>query len=251
MELDQSDKKRYHRQMMMDHWGEDIQKKLKNETVLIVGAGGLGSPTAIYLAVAGIGHIRICDFDKLELSNLNRQILHDDSRIDTKKALSAKATLEKINPAIKITPVEEKIESHNVDAIVGEASLIVDCLDNFPTRFLLNECAIRKKIPLVHASVWGMDGRLTFIHAPYTPCLKCLYPEGPPKELFPVLGATPGVMGSLQALEVVKFLTGIGENLKGRLLIWDGALMNFSTFKIRKDPNCTSCQNKASVPSPT
>ena len=243
MTLSETEQQRYTRQMMMEGWGEETQKKLKGSTVFIAGAGGLGSPVSIYLAVAGIGHIRICDFDAPDWSNLNRQILHDHTRIGTNKALSAKLTLERMNPEIRVTAVTDKIVAENVDALVGNADLIMDCMDNFPTRFLLNECAIRKKIPLVYGSIWGVDGRLSFIQSPETPCLQCIFPESPPKEVFPVLGATPAVIGSLQALEALKYLSGSGQNLKGQLLVWEGATTDFKKYKIRKDPDCPACGN--------
>ena len=244
MALSAGELERYRRQMILDGWGEATQEKLKGATVFVAGAGGLGSPSSIYLAVAGIGHIVVCDFDAPERSNLNRQILHDDTRIGTNKAISAKRTLETLNPDIRVTALTDKIVAENVDELVGEADVIVDCMDNFPTRYLLNETAIRKHIPLVHGSVWGMEGRLSFIHAPDTPCLRCLFPEAPPSEVFPVLGATPGVIGPLQALETIKYLTGIGANLKGRLLVWDGSEMEFLTVTFRKDPNCPACGGK-------
>lgn len=241
MELSEFELKRYHRQMLMHGWGQEIQKTLKGSTVFIAGAGGLGSPVSIYLAVAGIGTIRICDFDSPDWSNLNRQILHDDSRIGINKAVSAKATLERLNPGVSVIALTDKIVADNVDDLVGGADIIVDCMDNFPTRYLLNECAIRKRIPLVYGSIWGMEGRLSFIRSPETPCLRCLFPEAPPSEVFPVLGATPGVIGSLQALETVKHLTGIGKTLQGRLLVWDGSAGEFRSFRAAKDPECPTC----------
>ncbi|HXX64504.1 MAG TPA: HesA/MoeB/ThiF family protein, partial [Bacteroidota bacterium] len=210
MRLAEDELKRYHRQMMMDGWGEKTQRKLKDSTVFIAGAGGLGSPVAIYLAVAGVGHIRICDFDTPDWTNLNRQILHDHTRIGINKAISAQVTIKKLNHSIKVTAFTDKIIAKNVDELVDDAVIILDCMDNFPTRYLLNESAIRKHIPLVYGSIWGMDGRLSFIQSPETPCLRCLFPEAPPSEVFPVLGTTPGVIGSLQALEAIKYLTGIG-----------------------------------------
>ncbi len=241
MNFTEEELKRYHRQMLMDGWGEDKQRKLKQSTIFIAGAGGLGSPVSIYLAVAGIGHIRICDFDSPDWSNLNRQILHDHTRIGTNKAVSAKKTIEQLNPSIKVSAFTDKIVAENVDELVGDAELILDCMDNFPTRYLLNECAIRKGIPLVYGSIWGMEGRLSFIKSPETPCLRCFFPEAPPSEVFPVLGATPGVIGCLQALEAVKYLTGVGTNIKGKLLVWDGRKTEFRTFRAPKDPDCPAC----------
>src|SRR5271169_563304 len=233
--------KRYARQMMMDGWGEDTQKKLKGSTIFIAGAGGLGSPVSIYLAVAGVGNIRICDFDSPDLTNLNRQILHNHGRIGMNKAFSAKQTLEELNPHINVTAFTEKILPESVDDLIGDAEIIVDCMDNFPTRFLLNESAIRKRIPLVFGSIWGMEGQLSFLSPPETPCLKCMFPEAPPAEVFPVVGATPGIIGSLQALEAIKYLTGIGKNLKGRILVWDGKNMEFNRYKSYRDPECPAC----------
>jgi adenylyltransferase/sulfurtransferase len=244
MGLSENEQKRYTRQMMMEGWGEETQKKLKKSTVFIAGAGGLGSPVSIYLAVAGVGNMRICDFDSPDWSNLNRQILHDHTRIGTNKAVSGKMTLERMNPDIKVTAFTDKIVAKNVDDLVGNADIILDCMDNFPTRYLLNESAIRKKIPLVYGGIWGIDGRLSFIRSPETPCLRCIFPEAPPKEVFPVLGATPAVIGSLQALEAIKYLAGIGTTIKGQLLVWEGGTTDFRKFKIRKDPDCPTCGEK-------
>ncbi|MCX8031183.1 MAG: HesA/MoeB/ThiF family protein [Thermodesulfovibrionales bacterium] len=244
--LSEFELKRYNRQIIMDGWGEETQIKLKNSKVFIAGAGGLGSPVAIYLAVAGVGSIRICDFDSPDWSNLNRQILHNQTRIGINKAISAKQTLEELNPQIQVHPITEKISKDNVDILVDDSHIIIDCMDNFPTRYLLNETAIRKNIPLIYGSIWGMEGRLSFIKSPETACLSCIFPEPPPSEVFPVVGATPGVIGCLQAMEAIKFLTSIGSNLKGKLLIWDGKKTEFKTFKTFKDPNCPICGGKSS-----
>lgn len=241
MDLSERELKRYTRQMMLQGWGEDAQKKLKASTVFVAGAGGLGSPASIYLAVAGVGNLLICDFDAPEMSNLNRQILHDPTRIGMNKAVSAKKTIESLNPDVQVTAIQTRIDQDTVDRLVGGAEIILDCMDNFPTRYLLNACAIRKKIPLVHGSIWGMEGRLSFIQSPETPCLACLFPEAPPKEVFPVLGATPGVIGTLQAMETLKYLTGIGAPLKNRLLVWDGSQMTFDTYPVAKVPACPAC----------
>lgn len=239
--LSEEERKRYTRQMMMDGWGETGQEKLKKSTVFIAGAGGLGSPAAIYLAVAGVGNIRICDFDVPDLTNLNRQILHDKSRIGINKTLSARTTLASMNANVKVTALQDKITASSIDALVANADVIVDCMDNFPTRYILNEAAVRKHIPLIYGSVWGMDGRLSFIYPPETPCFRCLFHEGPPPGTFPIVGAVPGVIGSLQALEALKYLTGIGSNLKGKQLVWEGSTMTFKTLRMFTDPACPVC----------
>jgi molybdopterin-synthase adenylyltransferase len=241
MTLNSKELNRYQRQMLINNWGEEGQEKLKSSTVFIAGAGGLGSPVAIYLAAAGIGTIRICDFGDPELSNLNRQILHDDTRIGTNKALSAKKTLLKINPHVCVEPLSGKITENTVEELVGESSIILDCLDNFRTRHILNRYAVQKGVPMVHAGIHGLSGQITFIHTPVTPCLYCIFPGSVPDQVFPVAGVTTGVIGSLEALEAVKWILGIGENLKGKLLFWDGELMEFQQIEIKKDPNCPVC----------
>lgn len=243
--LTDGDRKRYHRHMMISGWGEAGQEKVKAAKIFVAGAGGLGSPASIYLAVAGVGHIAICDFDSPDLSNLNRQVLHDDSRIGMNKAESARLTLTTLNPSIEVEAITTRIEADNVDELVGDAQIIVDCMDNFPTRYVLNECARRKGIPLVHGAVWGLEGRLTFIHSPETPCLQCIFPAAPPKEVFPVLGAVPGMTGCLQAIETLKFLTDTGQTMKGRMLVWNGTDMDFDTYRVAKDPECPVCGKKS------
>ena len=244
MQFSEEELKQYHRQMLIDGWGEAAQEKLKNATVFIAGAGGLGSPVAIYLAVAGIGHIKICDFDNLDLTNLNRQILHDHARIGINKAVSGKNTIERMNPDIEVTAIQEMIVAENVDDLIANSDIIVDCLDNFPARYILNESAIRKGMPLVYGSIKGMEGMLSFVQSPETPCLRCLFPEAPPGEVFPVVGAASGVIGCFQALEIIKYLTGIGTTIKGKLIVWDGGKTEFKTLHARKDPDCPACGGK-------
>jgi len=232
---------RYNRQMLISGWGEVGQLKLKKSSVFIAGAGGLGSPVSIYLAVAGVGEIKICDFDRIELSNLNRQILHPDKRIGELKAVSAEMTLQELNPSINISTSTDHLNQDNIDRIIGNPDVIVDCLDNFETRFLLNHYSVTKHIPLVHGAVRGMSGQVTFLAPPKTPCLRCVFPKAPPHEIFPILGATPGIIGCIQAMEVLKFLVGLDPSLQGKLLIFDGEEMSFNTITIVRRPFCPDC----------
>lgn len=242
--LTPQEEERYHRQIIFPDWDTKTQERLKRSTVFIAGAGGLGSPVSMYLAVAGVGTIRMCDCGDPELSNLNRQILHDDSRIGINKAVSAKNTLERLNPDIQVEPLTEKITEDTVSDLIGDADLILDCLDNFDTRHVINHHAVRKHIPMVHAGVYGMNGQVLFINPPHTPCLWCVNPGSPPPVVFPIVGATAGVIGSIQALEAIKFLSGIGERLEGDLLIWDGATMQFNHLPHQKVPDCPVCGKK-------
>ena len=239
--LSDSEKERYHRQMIFEGWGEKAQQKLKDAKVFIAGAGGLGSPVSIYIAVAGVRNIRICDYGEPELSNLNRQILHDDSCIGVNKAISAKQTLERLNPDIQVTAITDKITEKTADKIIGDVDLIIDCLDNFDTRHFINLYAVKKSIPMIHAGVYGMRGQMTMIKTPETPCLWCINPGSPPPVVFPIVGATAGVIGSLQALEALKYLSGVGSNLLGMLLIWDGSKMEFMTLPQHKNQGCPVC----------
>jgi adenylyltransferase/sulfurtransferase len=239
--LTASDKTRYHRQMLMAGWGEGAQVRLKASRVFVAGAGGLGSPASIYLAAAGVGEIAICDADRVELSNLNRQVLHPDSRLGELKAHSAAATLRQLNSDIKVTALAEYLDEDSVERLIGHPDAVVDCLDNFETRFLLNRYCLERGIPFVHGAVSGMVGQVTFISAPDTPCLRCVFPHAPPNELFPVVGATPGVIGTIQAMEVLKHLTGLGETLRGTLLIFEGDEMVFTSIKANRSTSCLDC----------
>ena len=241
MPLSESERNRYHRQMIFPGWGEEAQQRVKNAKVFIAGAGGLGSPLSMYLAVAGVGTLRIADCGTLERSNLNRQILHDDSRINKNKALSARETLTRINPEIAVEPITEEINDTNAGALIGTVDLIIDCLDNFETRQILNTCAVKTSTPMIHAGVYGMRGQITFIKPPETPCLWCMHTGTLPKTLFPIVGATAGVIGCLEALEAIKYLSGVGTNLMGRMLIWDGSAMEFMELPQKKIPDCPVC----------
>ena len=244
IKLSEDERQRYKRQMMMAGWGEEGQKKLKGTTVFKIGAGGLGSPVSIYLAVAGIGKIIICDFDSPDLTNLNRQILHTVKDLKKNKAVSAKETLTELNPDIIVEAVSEKITKENIDKYARDADIVIDCLDNFPTRHIVNEYCVKTKKPFVHGGIYGISGQLTFFHPPETGCLSCIFPSSPEPEVFPVLGTTPGVIGCLQATEVIKFLLGKGTNLKNCLLTWDGERMEFRKLNIHKSPNCPVCGEK-------
>ena len=239
--LTPEERQRYHRQMILPSWGEEAQAALKESCLFIAGAGGLGSPVALYLAAAGVGTLRICDSGEVELSNLNRQILHAADRIGKNKALSTVETLQAVNPAVQVIPLCDTITSDNVASLIGGAQLMVDCLDNFQTRYILNDHAVKTGLPLVHAGVNGFCGQIAFIHPPQTACLACLLAEAPPPETFPILGATAGAVGCLEALEALKYLTGTGELLEGRLLFFDGETMQVQEVRFDRDPECRVC----------
>jgi len=232
---------RYDRQIMIADIGEEGQEKLKRARVFIAGTGGLGSPAAIYLTAAGVGKICVVDHDRVELTNLNRQVLHWEKDIGKKKVPSAREKLKKINHEVKVEAIEETITEANVFQLVTGFDVIVDAMDNLPTRYLLNKAAIEKNIPFFHGAVYGFEGRAMTIIPGKTACLRCVYRGDIPKEKFPVIGATPAVIGCIQATEVIKYIVGIGELLKNRLLIYDGLDMKFTEFKVKKDPQCEHC----------
>jgi adenylyltransferase/sulfurtransferase len=220
MMLSGRERERYKRQMML--FGDEGQERLKKAHIFIAGAGGLGSPVSLYLAVAGIGTITIVDMDVVDQTNLNRQILHTDSDIGKKKTMSAEEKLTAINPDITVHAIDARIDEASAARLVGNADGIVDAMDNYPTRYLLNDIAIQKNIPLFHGAIRGFYGQATTIIPGKTPCLKCIFPKAPPKEVFPVVGTTPGVIGTIQATEVIKYLLQAGDLLTGRLFVWDG-----------------------------
>jgi len=229
---------------MIHGFGEEGQEKLKKARVFIAGIGGLGSPVAIYLAAAGVGTIRIADHDTVELSNLNRQVLHYERNIDKKKVDSAATKLAQLNPDIKIEKISVTITDKNISRLVADSDLIVDAMDNLPTRYLLNRTAIEKNIPFFHGAVYGFEGRAMTIIPGKTACLNCVYHGAAvPKEKFPVIGVTPAVIGCIQATEVIKYLLGLGDLLTDRLLNYDALRMKFTEFKISRDPNCEQCGN--------
>jgi molybdopterin/thiamine biosynthesis adenylyltransferase len=239
--LTPSESERYDRQIMIRGIGQEGQGKLKRSRVVIAGAGGLGSPIAIYLTAAGIGMIRIIDHDQVALSNLNRQILHWEEDIGRKKVDSAKEKLRNLNSAVKIETIGETITEDNVSQLVDGCDIIVDAMDNLPTRYILNRCAIEKKIPFFHGAVNGFEGRVMTIIPGETACLRCMYRGPVPQEKFPVIGVTPAIIGIIQATEVIKYRLGIGKLLTNRLLIYDGLKVTFSEFMVNKNPNCDHC----------
>lgn len=239
--LSKSELERYDRQIMIDGFGEEGQEKLKRAKVFISGAGGLGSPVSIYLAAAGVGKIRIVDSDKVELSNLNRQILHWDRDVGKEKVDSAREKLQRLNQNVQLEGIREEITEDNILQLVADCDLIVDAMDNFPTRYLLNKAALAKNIPFLHGAVYGFEGRATTIIPGKTPCLRCIYPETPPAEKFPVIGVAPAVIGCIQATEAIKYILQIGELLSGRLLIYDGLGLRFFEVEVKKDPECKEC----------
>ena len=220
--------------------GEDGCRRLQKSTVFIAGAGGLGSPVALYLASAGVGTLRIADMDCVEESNLNRQILHPESRIGENKALSAKKTLEAANSRCRVEAFPEKITEESALRLIGDADLIIDCLDNFEARYVLNRAALRLEKPLLHAAVSGYSGQLTLIIPGKTPCLSCIFPKAEAAKSSPALGAACGVVGSLQALEAVRVLTG-RPTLEGKLLLYDGSSNTLNSFSVKKSARCPEC----------
>ena len=215
--------------------------KLKKSRVVIAGAGGLGSPIAFYLTAAGVGMIRMIDHDHVTVSNLNRQILHWEEDIGKKKVESARIKLGNLNSAIEIEAIAETITEDNVSELVEGCDAIVDAMDNLPTRYVLNRCAIEKNIPFFHGAVTGFEGRVMTIIPGETACLRCMYRGPVEQEKFPVIGVTPAVIGSIQATEVIKYLVGIGKLLTNRLLIFDGIRATFSEFTVNRNPQCDHC----------
>ncbi|HET7029934.1 MAG TPA: molybdopterin-synthase adenylyltransferase MoeB [Candidatus Limnocylindrales bacterium] len=249
--LSQEQKQRYSRHLLIPEVGAEGQARLLGSKALFIGAGGLGSPSALYLAAAGVGTIGIVDFDVVDLSNLQRQILHTNDRVGQRKTESAKQTIQALNPDVKVVLHEEMLVADNVDRIIHGYDVIVDGTDTFETRYLLNDAAVAKGIPVIHASVFRFEGQLTTFIPYEGPCYRCLYPTPPPPELAPgcsvagVLGVVPGIMGMLQANEALKVLLGIGDSLAGRLLLFDALDSSFTELKLRRDPSCPVCSTEA------
>ncbi len=245
---------RYSRHILLPEVGEKGQIRLLQSKALIVGAGGLGSPAALYLAAAGVGTIGIVDFDVVDTTNLQRQILHNIDRVGQSKVESARETLASLNPDVKILTYNERLTADNVLQILSGYDVVVDGGDNFPTRYLVNDAALHLRIPVVHGSIFRFEGQVTVFEPYKGPCYRCQYAEPPPPELAPscaeagVLGVLPGIIGSLQAMETLKILLGIGDNLRGRLLTFDGLSQEFTTLNIRRDPSCPACSSESHPP---
>ena len=252
-DLDKDEIRRYSRHLIIPDVGMDGQKRLKNARVLAVGAGGLGSPTLMYLAAAGVGTLGIVDFDVVDETNLQRQIIHGQSDVGRSKAESAKASIEEINPYVTVVLHQERLDSSNAIGIVSQYDLVVDGTDNFATRYLVNDACVLAGKPYVWGSIFRFDGQASVFWADYGPCYRCLYPEPPPPGMVPscaeggVLGVLCGTIGSIQTTEAIKVLTGIGEPLVGTLMIYDALAMEFRTVRARKDPECPLCGKNATI----
>lgn len=245
--------RRYSRHLVLPEVALDGQKKLKAASVLIIGTGGLGSPLALYLAAAGIGRIGLVDFDVVDESNLQRQIIHKNASVGRPKVDSARQTLAEINPNVQVETYNTPFTSDNALEIAGEYDILIDGTDNFPTRYLVNDVSVLLGKPNVYGSVFRFEGQASVFWAEKGPCYRCLYPEPPPPGLVPscaeggVLGILPGIIGLIQATEAVKLILGLGESLIGRLLLYDALGMRFRELKLRKDPNCPLCGEHRSI----
>jgi molybdopterin/thiamine biosynthesis adenylyltransferase/rhodanese-related sulfurtransferase len=252
--LDAPQRTRYSRHLLIPEVGEQGQLKLLDSKVLLIGAGGLGSPAALYLAAAGVGRLGIVDADVVDDSNLQRQIIHSTERLGEAKVDSAKRTIEALNPDVQVVAYKERLSSENVERILADGwDVIVDGADNFPTRYLVNDASVWHDIPVVHGSIYRFEGQVTVFQPHKGPCYRCLFPTPPPPELAPscaeggVLGVLPGVIGSLQANEALKLALGIGEPLVGRLMLFDALNAEFNEVSIRRDPDCPVCGEQPTI----
>jgi len=249
--LDADQRNRYQRHLLLPEVGAAGQQRLLESKVLLLGAGGLGSPSALYLAAAGVGTLGIVDMDVVDASNLQRQILHNMDRVGERKVDSAKKALTAINPDVSVVGYDLRLGADNVVDLFGEYDLVVDGTDNFPTRYLVNDASLLTRTPVVHGSIFRFEGQVAAFDPYNGPCYRCLVPEPPPPDLAPscaeagVLGVLCGVIGSLQAAEALKMLLGIGEPLVGRLLAYDALEQAFRSFKVRRDPSCPACGDGA------
>ncbi len=252
--LEQAQRRRYSRHLLIPEVGEEGQQRLLQARVLLIGAGGLGSPAALYLAAAGVGTLGIVDDDEVDETNLQRQILHSTERLGESKAESAKRTIEALNPDVKVDLFRERLTSENADRIFGAGwDVVVDGADNFPTRYLVNDASVWHDVPVVHGSIFRFEGQTTVFKPGTGPCYRCLFPQPPPPELAPscaeggVLGVLPGIVGSLQASEALKLVLGIGDPLVGRLLLFDALSTTFTEISLRRDPDCPVCGESPTI----
>jgi molybdopterin/thiamine biosynthesis adenylyltransferase/rhodanese-related sulfurtransferase len=249
--LSPEQRNRYQRHLLLPEVDVAGQQKLLDSKVLLLGAGGLGSPAALYLAAAGVGTIGIIDMDVVDASNLQRQVLHNMDRIGDRKVDSAKKTLTAMNPDVNVVTYDVRLGADNILDIIDGYDVIVDGTDNFPTRYLVNDASLVKRIPVVHGSIFRFEGQATVFNPYVGPCYRCMIPEPPPAEMAPscaeagVLGVLPGIIGSLQAMEAIKLLLGLGDPLVGRLLAYDALEESFRTFKVHRDPDCAACGDNA------
>jgi molybdopterin/thiamine biosynthesis adenylyltransferase/rhodanese-related sulfurtransferase len=252
--LSKEQKQRYSRHLLIPEVGTEGQAKLLDSKVLLIGAGGLGSPAMLYLAAAGVGTLGVVDFDVVDISNLQRQVVHTTDRVGRKKTDSAAETVRALNPDVRVVAHEEMLTDSNVARLIEGYDIVLDGTDTFETRYWLNDAAVKANIPVVHASVFRFEGQLTVFQPYQGPCYRCLYPTPPPPELAPgcsvagVLGVVPGVMGLLQATEAIKVLLGIGDPLVGRLLIYDALDASFTELQLRRDPHCPACGDGVAEP---
>lgn len=239
--------RRYQRQLIVPEIGEAGQLRLLDAKVLLVGAGGLGSPAALYLAAAGVGKLGVVDCDTVDESNLQRQVLHTTDRVGLPKTESATKTLLALNPGVEVDAMQARLNAENVDELIAGWDVVIDGSDNFATRYLVNDTCVDLGVPLVHGSVHRFEGQVTVFHPPHGPCYRCLYPNPPPAEVTPssanagLLGVLPGVVGVLQATEAIKLILGLGEPLLGRLLHYDVLQSEFRTLTLARNLNCASC----------
>ena len=244
---------RYSRHIILPEVGGAGQQKMLEARILLLGAGGLGSPAAYYLAAAGIGNLGIVDFDQVDLSNLQRQIIHSTERIGMLKTESAKKTIQALNPDVNVTLYNEKIDSSNIISIIKDYDYVVDGSDNFPTRYLVNDACVMENKTLIHGSIYRFEGQVTVFKPNSGPCYRCLYPEPPPPGMSPncqeggVLGVLAGIIGNLQVVEVLKLILGIGEPLVGKLLIYDALKTEFRNLNLRKDASCPLCGEEPTI----
>jgi len=253
--LDDDARERYARHLLLPEVGEQGQLKLMDSKVLLIGAGGLGSPAALYLAATGVGTLGLVDHDVVDRSNLQRQILHTEARVDTPKVASAREALESLNPRVKVVGYETRLDSGNVEEILSGYDVVVDGSDNLPTRYLINDACVKLGIPNIHAAIYRFEGQITVFWPGYEKhrggCYRCMFPEPPPPELAPscseigVLGVLPGVLGILQAVETVKVLLRLGEPLVGKMLYYDALRSSFTEFKLKRNPQCRVCGDEA------